>query len=181
MTEMLLCQVSTSLPRCRQRGEQRLCNQAAPLGQASSSRWQPVTNHMNRRNKSKMVVNLFAVWVGDVETRRQGIVEVEITCMCCAYQILQMICLLHLRKTLSSIALIRTFVCFNRVEFPPEGPVLAVILGGIEVAGHAPCLHLLKQVSPLWERPWPPVETLDKKGSVFFPELGSSRPTASGL
>ena len=49
MTEMLLCRVLTSLPRCRQRGGQRPCTQVAPLGQASASRLQPLTSGINRR------------------------------------------------------------------------------------------------------------------------------------
>ena len=88
--------------------------------------------------------------------------------MCCADQILQMVCLLHLRLSMHCIFRLAKHSAtsqslpFYRVELPPEGPVLTIILGGVEVAGHTPCLHLLKQVSPLRECPWSPVETLVK-------------------
>ena len=54
MTEMLLCQVLTSLPRYRQRGEQRLCTPTAPLGQVYALGWQPVKSHINRCNRKKI-------------------------------------------------------------------------------------------------------------------------------
>ena len=87
--------------------------------------------------------NLFTVRVGDVQTRRQGVVEVEVAGVSCTDQVLQMVRLLH---------------C---VELPPEGPVLTVVLRSVQVAGHAPRFHLLEQVSPLRQSPWPAVESLN--------------------
>ena len=54
MTEMLLCQVLTSPPRYRQKGEQRLYIPTVPLGQAYASRWPPMKSHKNRCNGKKI-------------------------------------------------------------------------------------------------------------------------------
>ena len=64
-----------------------------------------------------------------------------------------------IKFTSYGIAKHQTF--FYRVELPPEGPVLAVILGGVEVTGHTPRLHFLEQIPSLRKCPWPTVETLD--------------------
>ena len=71
----------------------------------------------------------------------------------------------------------------DRVELPPVGPVLAVVLGRVEVTGHAPVAHLGEEILPLLHGPRPPVEPLDDaadEGSVAVVAFGPLR-AAVGL
>ena len=69
------------------------------------------------------LTHLFAVRVGNVQARRDCIVEDDIPITGSSYQTLQMLCF------------------FYRVQFSPISSVLAVILGGVQVTAGEECDH----------------------------------------
>ena len=186
MTEMLLCQVLTSPPRYRQRGEQRLCTPTELLGQVYASRWQPVKSHVNRCSRKKIGCcqppcclsrRCPDQAIGHSRSRDYWHVlrlsdsadglppQPTFNNALHLLQWIELNCIeldwFELFRLAEHSATSQPLL-FYRIELPPECPVLAIIFGGVEVAGHTPRLHLLKQVSPLRECPWPPVETLVK-------------------
>ena len=78
-----------------------------------------------------VLVYLFAVRVGDVQTWGDGIVKIYIPVAGCRDQTLEMVRLLH------------------SVEFPPVSSMFAIIFRSVDIAGHSPGVHLLEEIFPL--------------------------------